>query len=127
MRRGLVRCLFGRAEEVTLDDKKLSEDRKQLHKVLNANGYSKSFISRATAPANSNNGKEHDWEPKITNTVLCVVGVIEEIEFAIISTLGWPSETVRTSHSELTIVKDPLPLEKQTKVAYRVPCTCGQA
>ena len=60
---------FLTAEKVTLDDKKLSEGRKQLHKWLNANEYPKHFTCRATAPAKRSNWKGRDWEPKIAITV----------------------------------------------------------
>lgn len=30
-------------------------------------------------------------------------------------------------HSVLSKVKDPLPVEKQSKVVYRIPCRCGKA
>ena len=29
-------------------------------------------------------------------------------------------------HSVLTKVKDALPMEKQSKVVYRIPCSCGR-
>ena len=35
--------------------------------------------------------------------------------------------TAKTIRSELTRVKDPLPLVKQSKVVYWVPCSCEQA
>ena len=123
-----VRCLFDRAEKVTLDDKKLSEERKRLHKVLNANGYPKRCISRAIASEKSSNGKEQDWEPKITITVRYVAGISEKIR-RICNTLdvSVAFKTVRTICSELTRVKYPLPLEKQSMMVCPVPCACGQA
>ena len=122
LKQGLVRCLFDRAEKVTLDDKKLSEERKQLHKVLNANGYPKRFISRATASGKSSNGKGQDWKPKITITIPYVVGVSEEIRrICNISNIRVAFRTVRTIRSKLARVKDPLPLEKQSMVVYCVP------
>ena len=33
----------------------------------------------------------------------------------------------RSLRSVLTKVKDPLPMEKKTKVVYRIPCNCGQS
>ena len=96
--------------------------------MLNANGYPKRFISRVTAPAKSSNGKGQDWEPKTTITVPYVAGVSEEIR-RVCNTfdIRVAFRTVRTIRSELTRVKDPLPLEKQSMVVYRVPCACGQA
>ena len=99
-----------------------------MHKMLNANRYPKRFISRATAPAKSSNGKGRDWEPKVTITVHYVAGVSEEIK-RICNTFNVrvAFRTVKNIPTELTRVKDPLPLEKQSKVVYRVPCACGQS
>ena len=33
----------------------------------------------------------------------------------------------RSLRSVLTKVNDPLPMEKKTKVVYRIPCNCGQS
>ena len=107
---------------------KLGGKRKWLHKVLNANEYPKRFMSRAASPAQSSNGTEQDWEPKITITITYVVGLREETR-RICDTfdIRVAFMTVRTIHSELIRVKDPLPLEKQYMVVYCVPCACGQA
>ena len=119
---------FDTAEKVTLDDRKLSEERKRLHRVLNANRYPKDFIKRATAHAKSSNGKEQDWDRKTTISIPYVSCVSEEIR-RICNTFNIrvAFRTVKTIHSELTRVKDPLLLEKQSIVVYRVPCACGQA
>ena len=111
-----------------MDDRKLSKERKRLHKVLNANWYPKHFISRATALAKSSNGKGQDWEPKTTITVPYVAGVSEEIR-KICNTFDIRAafRTVRTTRSKLTRIKDPLLLEKQPMVVYHAPCACGQA
>ena len=107
------RCLFDKAEKVTLDDKKLIKERQRLHKVLNANGYPKGFFSRAIALANSSNGKQQDWEPKVTITVRYVASLSEEIRRICNSfDIRMAFRTVRTICSELTRVKDPIPLEK---------------
>ena len=99
-----------------------------MHKVLNANRYPEHFISRATAPAKSSNRTEPDWEPKITITVPYVAGVSEEIR-RISNTfdIRVAFRTVRTIRSELTRVKEPLLLEKQSMVVCHVLCACGQA
>ena len=128
LKRGLVRCLFVRAQEVTLDNKNLSKARKHLHEVLNANGYPKRFISSATAPARNSSQREQDWEPKVTITIPYVAVVSEEIrricnDFDIRVAL----RTAKTIRSELTRLKDPLPLEKQSTVEYWVHCSSGQA
>ena len=33
----------------------------------------------------------------------------------------------RSLHSVLTKVKDPLPMEKEAKVVYQIPCSCGKS
>ena len=128
MKQGLVKCHFDKREKVTLDDKKLSEERRWLHKVLNASGYPKCFISRAITITKSSNVKQKDWEPKITITIPCVAGIREEI-WRIYNTshITVAIRTIRTIRSEFKWVKELLPLEKQSILVYRVSCTSGQA
>ena len=60
-------------------------------------------------------------------TIPCIAGVSEEIR-----RVCWNYDvrvafkTGRTLRSKLTRVKDPLPLEKQAMVVYRIPCSCGK-
>ena len=122
MKRGLVWCLFDRAQKVTLDDINLSKERKHLHKVLNANRYPKCFIRRATALARNSSRREQDREPKVTITISYVVGVSEEISRICNDfNIRVPFRTAKTIRSELTRVKDSLPLEKQSMVVYLIP------
>ena len=125
---GLVKCLFDRAQKVNLDDKNFSKERKHLHKVQNGNGYPKHFISRRTAPTRNSSWREQYWKPKFTITITYVAGISGEIR-RICNDFDTrvAFRTAKTICSELTRVRDPLPLEKQSMVVYWVPCSCGQA
>ena len=50
VKRGLVKCLYDRAERVITDSGNLGKERKHLRTVLNINRYTRRFISSATAP-----------------------------------------------------------------------------
>ena len=127
VKRGLIRCLFNRAKAVTLSHSNLSKERKHLRKVLNINGYPRRFISSATAPTRKLGERETDRVPRTTVTIPYIAGVSEEIR-----RVCWDYDvrvafkTGRTLRSKLTRVKDPLPLEKQAMVVYRIPCSCGK-
>ena len=128
VKRGLIRCLFNRAKAVTLSQSNiLCKERKHLCKVLNINGYPRHFISNATAQTRKLGETETDRVPRTTITIPYIAGVSEEIR-----RVCWDYDvrvafkTGRTLHTKLTKVKDPLPLEKQATVVYRIPCSCGK-
>ena len=99
-----------------------------MHKALNANVYPKCFLSIARAPARNSSGKEQDWEPKVTINISDVMGTSEKIKRICNDfDIRIAFKTAKTISSELTMVKDPLALEKQSMVVYWVPCSCGQA
>ena len=71
---------------------------------------------------------EQEWTPKATITIPYVAGVSEEIRRICKSyDIRVAFRTARTIRSEITRVKDPLPMEKQSMVVYQVPCSCGQS
>ena len=105
--------MFDRAQRVTLEDNNLSEERKHLHRVLNANGYPKRFINSATAPTKKSIQEEQDWVPRSTITIPYVAGASEEIKRICRSfDVRVAFRMAGTIHSELMKVKDPLPLKK---------------
>ena len=57
MKRGVVRCLVKRAEEISSDDQALKKEMKHLRTVLSENGYPTSLVK----PSHEKN-KEHDQE-----------------------------------------------------------------
>ena len=93
----------------------MSKERKHLHRLLNAKG----FISSATAPVKGNTQREQVWTPRATITIPYVAGVSEEIRRIGRSCgIRVAFKTTRTICSELTKVKDPLPVEKQSMLMW---------
>ena len=95
--------------------------------MLNINGYRKCFISNATVPRRKLREGETEWAPRATITIPYIAGVSKEVR-----RVCWDYDarvafkTGRTLLSKLTRAKDPLPLEKQAMVVYRIPCSCGK-
>ena len=64
---------------------------------------------------------ETDWVPRTTITLPYITGVSEEIR-----RVWWDYDVRVAFKMGSTLVKDPLPLEKQTMVVYRIPSSCGK-
>ena len=63
---GLVRCLYTQAERITLSSISLSNERKHLHRMLNASGYPSRFISRATLPGYTRSKINYQYPPLLS-------------------------------------------------------------
>ena len=86
-----------------------------------------SSIYSAIALAKKSIEEERDRVPRTTITVPYVAGACEKIRriCSIFDIIAF--RTARSVHSKLTKVTDLLPLEKQSIMVYRVPCSCGQS
>ena len=62
--------------------------------------------------------------PRATIVIPYVAGVSEEIRRVCNRYVRTASRAGKTLRSLLTRVKDPLPVEKQSKVVYKIPCSC---
>ena len=61
----------------------------------------------------------------MTITIPYIAGVSEEIRRVCCDyDVRVAFKTGKTLRTKLTKVKDPLPLEKQAMVVYRIPCSC---
>ena len=112
VKRGVVRCLYLHAEKITLDSNLLEEGRRCLCRMLNTNGYSNRFISRATMPR----VHEQSTEDRTQSNTICISYVVDvsegirrvcgEYGIRVIFKAG------RSLHSSLMRVKDCLLLGK---------------
>ena len=124
MKQQFIRCLFNRAEAITLRHSNLSKERKHLCKVLNANGYPRHFISSETAPTRKLGQGEMGRVPRTTTTIPYIAGVSKEIRRVCRDyDVRVAFKTDSTLCSKFTREKDPLPVEKQAMVVYRIPCS----
>ena len=88
----------------------------------------KHFINSATAPTMKSVQEEQGCVPKTTITIANVAGASEEIRGICRSfDVTIAIRTARTICSGLTKVTDLLPLENQSIMVYRVPCSCRWA
>ena len=77
------------------------------------------FISNATIRREGNTQDVQEWTPRATITIPYVAGVSVEIRRVCGSLdVKIAYKTARTIRSEITRVKDPLPMETQSMVVY---------
>ena len=127
VRRGVIRSLYDRARRVNTNGEKLEVEERHLGNVFRRNGYSASFIQatlKHTASekrsGNSTQSEEEEKEPMMV--VPYISGLSEDISWKFgIRTVFRSSMTLR---DHLTMVKDRLPDMFQSRVVYRIPCSC---
>ena len=124
VKRGVVKCLFNRAEKVTTEVEDLEGEREHLKEVFGWNGYPKSFISNST---NRDSTQDQSSADEVRVVIPYVRGLSEDIrrvcrQFGIRTVF----KSAPTFREKLTRVKDKLPMGKLSNVVYQVPCTCGK-
>ena len=121
MKRGTVRCLYDRARCIAQQGQE-----NHLMKAFVGNGYLCSFIHSVSAakPSREHDGEGEEDRPSIVH-LLYVAGVSEQIS-RVCKDLNIRAvfRSGPTLLSLLAKVKDPLHMEKQANVVYKVPCTC---
>lgn len=133
VKRGLVRCLYDRAREVTQSADNLKKEEDHLMEVLRNNGYPKQFIHRSSFPTQAPNPDAESLTedtaddrkplvmlPYVANMSEDIKRVCEKFGLRVVFKSGL------TIRSMLTRVKDPIPMDKQSMVVYQIPCSCGQ-
>lgn len=123
VKRGMVRCLFNRCNEVTNGQVRKDEE-DFLHDVLQENGYDNRFIRKSRSPPRPSDQQE---PPKTTITLPYVEGLSDDVaricrQFNIRTFF----RTVTSIRDMLVHPKDPILKEKRTRVVYEVPCSCGK-
>ena len=127
VKRGLVKCLFDRANEVTTDQTGISTEHAHISNALVKNGYPKNFVRSCSISTPSQTRQPQD-PPRTTICVPYVSGVSEDIRRVCRQfNIRVAFRSGRSLRSLLTRVKDPLPTGLQSKVIYRIPCSCGKA
>ena len=131
VKRGLVRCLYDRARGIISTQDNLQKEGQHLSKVLRQNGYPVGFIRSAAWPPQ----REEDVQDSLLEEgsspplvmLLYTAGISGDIrrvckkyDMKVIFRSGLSLCLV------LTRVKDPLPTRKQSKVVYRISCSCGK-
>ena len=133
VKRGLVKCLFDRARTITTGQNNLRKEEHHLTRVLRQNGYPSTFIRSSAKPprpdmeATEALPLEEEHRPPLV-MLPYIEGVSEDVK-RVCRKFGMKVvfRSGQSLRSMLTKVKDPLTIEKQAKVVYRVPCSCGEA
>ena len=130
VKKGLVRCLYDRARNITKEASNLETEKAHLPGALQRNGYLAVFVRAASQESKprERDPEEAQGEGKPTLMMLpYVAGVSERIRKACRNyNIKVVFRSGPTFRSMLTKVKDPLPIEKQANVVYEIPCTCGK-
>ena len=133
VKRGLVKCLFDRARTITTGQNNLQKEEHHLTRVLRQNGYPSAFIRSSSKPPRQDMEAtealplEEEHRPPLV-MLPYIEGVSEDVK-RVCRKFGMKVvfRSGQSLHSMLTKVKDPLMIEKQAKVVYCVPCSCGEA
>ena len=133
VRRGVIRSLYDRARRVNTNEEKLEVEERHLGNVFRRNGYPASFmqatLKHTTSEKRSGNStqSEEEEEKEPMMVVPYISGLSEDIRRVCwkfgIRTVFRSSMTLR---DHLTRVKDRLPDMFQSRVVYRIPCSCGK-
>ena len=126
VKRGVVRCLVKRAEEISSDDGVLKQEMKHLRTVLSENGYPTGLVKPTQK---KNKDPEEDEEKPLTTAVIPYSqGLSEQIRRVL------RMYNIRTAFRSgtslgkfLTRVKDPVPLEDRPGAIYKISCLCGDS
>ena len=122
--------LYDRARSITKETTNLKTEKAHLASALQRNGYPAAFVKAASVETTPRelDRKAEQGEGKPTLMMLpYVAGISERIRKACRSyNIRVVFRSGPTFRSMLTKVKDPLPVEKQANVVYKVPCSCGK-
>ena len=129
---GVVRCFHDTGRGIISTQDNLQKDVDHLARVLKQNAYPANFIRNASAPptqetADTSSREEQKEERAPLVVKLCVTGMSEDVRHVcrkfnirVVFKSGW------TFCSELTMVKDTLPIGTRSNLVYRIPCSCSQ-
>ena len=132
MKRGVVRSLVRRAEEISSDDQLLKKEMRHLKTVLPVNGYPSNLVratqERKTRDTTVEEEEEEKKKPAVTAVIPYSQGLSEQIRRVL------RKHNIRTAFRSglslgklLTKVKDPVPPEDRSGVVYKISCLCGDS
>ena len=129
MKRGIVKCLYDRAKQLTSKPSAISTGKKHLSSVLVSNGYPSSFVRKLTKTTRPTANKEPTQEFKSTVVLPYILKGVSEVLRRCLQQQGvrtvFKSDVTLRSH--LVRPKDALEPTKQDGVVYRIPCECCKA
>ena len=128
-----MRCFHDTARGIITTQDNLQKEVDHLARVLKQNAFPANFLRNASATPTqetadtSSRDKEQEDERGPLVVIPCVAGMREDIRricrrfnIRVVFKFRW------TLRSMLTMVKDTLPIGKQSNVVYCIPCSCGQ-
>ena len=127
VKRGIVKCLYNRAQNLTTKPSVISEEKKHLSSVLVSKGYPSSFVRKLTKTTRPTAKKELMQEFKSTAVVPYIKGVSEVLRRCLqqqgVRTVFKSDTSLRSHLVRPTDVLEPI---KQDGVVYKIPCKCGK-
>ena len=125
--------MFDRARTITAGQNNLQTEEHHLTRVLRQNRYPSAFIRSSSKPprrdmeAIETPQLEEEHRPPLV-MLPYTDGVSEDVR-RVCRKFGMKAvlRSGQSLHSMMIKVKDPLMMEKQAKVVYCIPCSCGKA
>jgi hypothetical protein len=126
VKRGVVKCLFDRAEKLITSKEDIESEQQHLSNILGYNGYPKTFINNSTVKRD-NDMKSKERDNEIFVVIPYTKGLSGDIR-RICRSYGVKVvfKSGPTMRDRLVKVKDRLCIEKQSSVVYKIPCSCGK-
>ena len=121
VKRGLVKCLFDRADHIITNPQETSKERTHVRNALGMNGYSRRFIRTSSAKRNTLPKDQKEYQ---SFTVLPYIdGVSQQLKCRLekhgIRTVFRSDSTLR---KQLVRPKDPVPEHRRDGIVYNIPC-----
>ena len=123
VKRGVVRCLVKRAEEISSDGRVLKKEMKHLRTVLTENGYPSGLVK----PTHKKTSQEEEEKQPLTTAVFPYSqGLSEQIRRVLnMFNIKTAFRSGASLGKLLTKVKDPVPPEDRPGAIYKISCLCG--
>ena len=128
VKRGVVRCLVKRAEEISSDDGALKQEMKHLRTVLSENGYPTGLVKPTHTKDKNQDQEEEEEKPLTTAVIPYSQGLSQQIRRVLrMYNIRTAFRSGASLGNLLTKVKDPVPVEDRPGAIYKISCLCGDS
>nr|XP_054761191.1 uncharacterized protein LOC129267566 [Lytechinus pictus] len=121
VKRGLIKCLYDRANRIVTQPSDLSPEQRHLQSALTLNGYPKAFIKKSRKPKKRIILEEKQFTSTIVLPYVSTIAhqLRRRLEKHNIRTVFKSDTTLR---NQLVRAKDPVPTNRKDGVVYQIPC-----
>ncbi|XP_062518280.1 uncharacterized protein LOC134193468 [Corticium candelabrum] len=129
VKKGLIRCLYDRAKNVTISPIDLKQEQHHLLQVLQHNGYPANFIHSTLPPSLQSSSLSTSTPDTFCASIVLpyISGLSEDIRRICKGyNIRVSFKSGRNLRNMLCKVKHPIPKEHQSHLIYQIPCACGK-